>query len=256
MADHQHGDYESHSSEDSSSYDGGAGGQLPPQPSNNTVQQYSLWDPKPYLMNDPAIPGVQNTTIKIVMLGDGGTGKTSLLFTLHCNISPLEYIPTVCDNWSVDRKYGSVVYSLSFWDTGGGEEYWRLRPLAYPLTDLFVICFSVVDRNSFDNISSCWLPELQQHGYDQVPRLIVGTKIDLREDPDTLQRLGDKGWKVVTTEEGEKLAAKLGSAYTETTVIGLDEPTEALTKTFLKPVLRVIGKGAFPKNKKGQCCVM
>lgn len=42
--------------------------------------------------------------------------------------------------------------SLGLWDTAGQEDYDRLRPLSYPQTDVFLICFSIVNPPSFDNV--------------------------------------------------------------------------------------------------------
>lgn len=42
--------------------------------------------------------------------------------------------------------------SLGLWDTAGQEDYDRLRPLSYPQTDVFLICFSVVSPSSFTNV--------------------------------------------------------------------------------------------------------
>ena len=44
--------------------------------------------------------------------------------------------------------------SLGLWDTAGQEDYDRLRPLSYPQTDVFLICFSVVSPPSFDNVKA------------------------------------------------------------------------------------------------------
>jgi small GTP-binding protein len=44
--------------------------------------------------------------------------------------------------------------SLGLWDTAGQEDYDRLRPLSYPQTDVFLICFSIVSPASFDNVKS------------------------------------------------------------------------------------------------------
>lgn len=50
----------------------------------------------------------------------------------------------------LDTQYGKV--SLGLWDTAGQEDYDRLRPLSYPQTDVFLICFSVASQASFDNV--------------------------------------------------------------------------------------------------------
>lgn len=44
------------------------------------------------------------------------------------------------------------VINLGLWDTAGQEDYDRLRPLSYPQTDVFLICFSVVSPPSFENV--------------------------------------------------------------------------------------------------------
>lgn len=96
--------------------------------------------------------------------------------------------------------------SLGLWDTAGQEDYDRLRPLSYPQTDVFLICFSVVSPASYENVrtkvSSCsdsvgnrpditsrqWYPELHHHA-PSTPVLLVGTKLDLREDQATIEKL-------------------------------------------------------------------
>lgn len=55
------------------------------------------------------------------------------------------------------------------------EDYDRLRPLSYPQTDVFLLCFDVSNEDSFENVGEKWLPELAHHIPD-VPVLIVGCK--------------------------------------------------------------------------------
>ena len=47
-------------------------------------------------------------------------------------------------------------------DTAGQEDYDRLRPLSYPQTDVFLMCYSVASFPSFENIKSKWFPEIQE----------------------------------------------------------------------------------------------
>lgn len=94
--------------------------------------------------------------------------------------------------------------SLGLWDTAGQEDYDRLRPLSYPDTNVFLACFSVVNPSSYDNVKSKWVPELRHHCPD-VPIVLVGTKLDLREDPEMLKRLQEKDTQPITFEMGMKL---------------------------------------------------
>lgn len=58
------------------------------------------------------------------------------------------------------------------------EDYDRLRPLSYPMTDVFLICFSVVNPASFQNVQEEWVPELQEYA-PSVPYLLIGTQVSV-----------------------------------------------------------------------------
>jgi len=119
--------------------------------------------------------------MKLVIVGDGAVGKTCLIMAYAENSFPEGYVPTVFDTYSmtIDLQPG-VKKIIEIFDTAGQEEYDRLRPLAYPGTNLFMVCFSVERESSFENVKQKWIPEVRHH----VPGakiLLVGTKTDLRE---------------------------------------------------------------------------
>lgn len=123
---------------------------------------------------------------------------------------PQDYIPTVFDNYSANAKFEGQSLELGLWDTGGREDYDRLRPLSYPQTDVFLVCFSVINELSFANIATKWLPELRHHARG-VPMVLVGTKADLRDDDVTLQKLKEHKSSVVDENEARKLARQIGA---------------------------------------------
>src|SRR5690606_3872727 len=86
----------------------------------------------------------------------------------------------------------------------------RLRPLAYPGTHVFLVCYSAVERSSFENVTSVWLAEIRKH-CPNVPFVLCGTKIDLLEDEEFMKKFNEEGKKAVSTKEGEELAKKTGA---------------------------------------------
>ena len=104
------------------------------------------------------------------------------------------------DNYSASVMVDGKPISLGLWDTAGQEDYDRLRPLSYPQTDVFLICFSIVSPPSFDNVKAKWFPEIEHHA-PNVPIILVGTKLDLREDRATLEGLRQKRMEPVSYEQ-------------------------------------------------------
>lgn len=150
-------------------------------------------------------------SIKSVVVGDGGVGKTCLLISYTTNTFPDDYIPTVFDNYLASVMIDGEPIKLGFWDTAGQAEYDRLRPLSYPQTEVFLCCFSVISPASFQNIRAKWIPEIRHHSPKDTLVIIVGTKADLRDDPHVLDELADKNEKPISLEQGHKLAKEVGA---------------------------------------------
>lgn len=71
----------------------------------------------------------------------------------YSHIGPiLAYVAKVFDNYSANVMVDGKTISLGLWDTAGQEDYDRLRPLSYPQTDVFLICFSLVSPPSYENV--------------------------------------------------------------------------------------------------------
>ncbi|TVY31411.1 Cell division control protein-like protein [Lachnellula occidentalis] len=148
--------------------------------------------------------------VRCVVVGDGAVGKTCLLISYTTNKFPSEYVPTVFDNYAVTVMIGDEPYTLGLFDTAGQEDYDRLRPLSYPQTDVFLVCFSVTSPASFENVREKWFPEVHHH-CPGVPCLIVGTQTDLRDDPSVRDKLGKQKMTPVRKEDGERMAKELGA---------------------------------------------
>ena len=108
------------------------------------------------------------------------------------------------------HRIGDEPYTLGLFDTAGQEDYDRLRPLSYPQTDVFLVCFSVTSPASFENVREKWFPEVHHH-CPGVPCLIVGTQTDLRDDLQVREKLSKQKMQPVRKEDGERMAKDLGA---------------------------------------------
>lgn len=85
--------------------------------------------------------------------------------------------------------YSRFVTILLIANTQGSGDFDDLRPLSYPGTDAFLVCYSVIDAESLDAVESKWVPEIKQHGDSDSPIILVGTKLDLRDSNSGMQPL-------------------------------------------------------------------
>eukprot|EP00736_Rhodelphis_marinus_P002155 Rmarinus@m.28818 len=192
--------------------------------------------------------------IKTVCVGDGAVGKSCLLVSYTTNSFPTEYVPTVFDNYACNVMVNGTPVSLGLWDTAGQEDYDRLRPLSYPDTDCFVLCYSVISPASFANVTERWIPELRRF-CPRVPIVLVGTKTDLRDDEDTLAQLRSKRITPVSFEQGQLLAKEVGAvAFHECsakTQEGLKDVFDTAIRSVLSPP-----KPAKPQRRQLACSIM
>ncbi|KTW26365.1 hypothetical protein T552_02847 [Pneumocystis carinii B80] len=141
--------------------------------------------------------------------------------------------------------------SLGLWDTAGQEDYDKLRPLSYPQTDVFIICFSLVSPSSFENVRTKWSIEVSHHA-PNIPIILVGTKLDLRNDCIVVEKLREKRMEPITYSQGLQMAKDINSVkYLECSAL-----TQKGLKNVFDEAIRAVLMPSFQIQKKQKKCVI
>ena len=139
-----------------------------------------------------------NASLKIIVVGNGQVGKTTLTIKYVKNIYTTEYKKTLgVDFLNTQRYIKSIDKEVDFyiWDTAGQDYYNSITRRYYKGADAALIVFAINDKDSFDNIIS-WYDKIYQE-CDNIPIILVMSKIDLKHEA------------VVSDIEAENLAKKL-----------------------------------------------
>ncbi|KAF3265396.1 GTP-binding protein Rho1 [Orbilia oligospora] len=116
---------------------------------------------------------------KLVLVGDP-CGKTCLAVVFCKGFFPEVDMPTIFENYVADVEVDGKYVELAVWDTAGLGDYDSLRPLSYPDSHVVLLCFSVANRDSYDNVKEKWIGEVL-HFCRSIPIILVGTEKDCRD---------------------------------------------------------------------------
>ncbi|KAF9232891.1 ras family-domain-containing protein [Melanogaster broomeanus] len=160
---------------------------------------------------------------KLVIVGDGACGKTSLLCSFALGEFPKEY------NYVAEIRLDGKPVQLALWDTAGQEEYERLRPLSYSKSHVILIAFAIDTPDSLENVTVKWIEEVRSICGPTIPILLVGCKADLRPPPSSPDIRN-----YVSRAQAEQVATEIGArAYKECSALkieGVDDVFEAATR--------------------------
>ncbi|KAJ5079593.1 rho-related protein racc [Anaeramoeba ignava] len=128
-------------------------------------------------------------------------GQNEILISYLEKKYPEGYIQTVFENFSVKLNVDNEEIELSLFQTSGLEEYDSLRPLSYPNSSVVLMFFSIDNHSSYTNIVTKWAGEMR-HYIEGVPVILVGNRVELRDDLEMIKDLKQRGTHLISHEEG------------------------------------------------------
>ncbi|XP_014909406.1 rho-related GTP-binding protein RhoV [Poecilia latipinna] len=146
--------------------------------------------------------------ISCMLVGDGAVGKTSMIISYISNGYPAEYQQTGFDVFSGQVQVEGSPVKIQLLDTAGQEEFDEFRALSYAHADVFLLCFSMVDPDSFHNITKKWVPDIRAHNASS-PIILVGTQLDRLLDVNVLIDLDKCKVKPVLSSRARSMADKI-----------------------------------------------
>jgi len=189
---------------------------------------------------------------KLLLIGDSGVGKSSLLLRFTDNTFTENYTSTI----GVDFKIRTVTLDgksikLQIWDTAGQERFRTITSSYYRGAHGIIIVYDITDKASFTNVKQ-WMGEIDRYANTNVKKLLIGNKADADQ-------------KAVTFAEGNEYAASLGLSFKETsakTAVGVEEAFLVIIKQIKDKLAAAVavpnnnvnlGKKDKGEKKKG-CC--
>ena len=183
------------------------------------------------------------TEYKLVVVGGGGVGKSALTIQFIQSHFVEEYDPTIEDSYRKQCVIDDEVAVLDILDTAGQEEFSAMREQYMHTGEGFLLVYSIIDRNSFDEIIKFHRQILRVKDKSEFPMVLVANKADLESD------------RVVSYHEGEELSRTLKIGYVEASAkhrIHVDKAFHDLVRAirkFQKPP-------SSKKDKKNRKCTV
>jgi Ras-related protein Rab-8A len=141
--------------------------------------------------------------IKLLLIGDSGVGKSSVLLR-YCNDSYSEsFITTIGIDFKIKNiQLNSKQIKLQIWDTAGQERF-RSNTTSYLRgAHGIILMYNITDRNTFTSIRD-WVEQIQMHADINVNKILVGSKCDLEDE------------RAISYEEGQAFASEYNIQFFE-----------------------------------------
>jgi small GTP-binding protein len=145
---------------------------------------------------DIVFQGKTEMIFKIIVIGDPAVGKTSLLTNFCGDKFSYEYVPTVGVNITKepvnikDDMGRDIKVNLMVWDIAGQPQFYMLHRPYFNGADGMMLVYDITRSSSFSNINN-WYSTAVKYGLSSIPRILIGNKIDLKDERKIIQPMAD-----------------------------------------------------------------
>ncbi|UCD01007.1 MAG: GTP-binding protein [Promethearchaeota archaeon] len=163
---------------------------------------------------------------KITILGDAAVGKTSLINQFVEGSFQEDYKPTLGANIvRKDVNFDNTRVRLIMWDLAGQEKYRVVRSMYFQGCEGALLVYDVTRYHTLESINSKWLRDFKKHVKKKGAYILIGNKIDLKDQ------------RVIPTERGKELAAKIKASHFIETSAKLGENIEEAFSLLVNQIL-------------------
>ena len=168
------------------------------------------------------------TTCKVVLLGEAGVGKTSIISRYVSNTFSEVLMTTTGASFATKKVDIDDEHKIKFqiWDTAGQERFRSLAKIFYQNAAVAVLVYDITRRDSFDKLKNFWIKELKENAPSDIILAIAGNKSDDYEN------------EVVSLKEGKELAQEINAIFKSTSAM-LSHGIEDLFKLIAEKLFKV-----------------
>jgi len=164
--------------------------------------------------------------LKVLLVGDSGVGKSSLLMRFTADAFDESSAPTIGVDFRL--KFINIQdkrLKMTIWDTAGQERFRTLTSSYYRGAQGIIFAYDVTRRETFESIEDIWMKEVDMYStVDDAVKMVVANKVDKEEE------------REVSIEEGQSFARKHGCLFVETSA----KANTAVGQAFEELVLKVL----------------
>ena len=203
-------------------------------------------------------------TCKVVLLGEAGVGKTSIISRYVSNTFSEVLMSTTGASFATKKVELDDEHKIKFqiWDTAGQERFRSLAKIFYQNAAVAVLVYDITRRDSFEKLKEFWIKELKENAPSDIILAIAANKSDLYEN------------EVVSLKEGKDLSQEINAIFKSTSAMlshGVEDLFKLIAEKFINPSLNTneptlnskeeefrnnikINNNKKAKSEKKKCC--